>query len=332
MQWSSETEAIPGGNMPRLAHAARPWRATKERAHVRRLCSVWKKTTLLAALLLSAGAYRAFPAEPSFLRLPGIPLVQGNQDKQRAKESIPWQFLNEEETQRVRKVVQASSVYRRLPDQTIQSEVDLYDFLLKHPEVVVDMWRVMGVTKATLTPTGPNTFTANDGAGTTCDIEVLHQDSQLLLLHTRGKYEGPLYHRPLLGDCVLLLTSTKRQVQTPEAQTPEAQGAASITISMDAFVKLHQVTVELIARTLKPVFGRISDHNFAETASFLGSVSQTARENPTGMLQLAEKLPTVSPEVRREYESILLTIAERAEAAEELPTLETVQARRPFAK
>ena len=220
--------------------------------------------------------------------------------RREASRRLPLTRLDANERARVKEVLSRLSVYRRLPTQNIECEPELYQFLLRNPEVVVNMWRLMGVTQVDLVRTGETTFLGDDGAGTTCDIEVLHQDARQTVLFATGEYSGALAKKPLYGDCVLLLTSEYDHT---------AVGSTKISVRLDAFIHLHQFGVELIAKTLHPVLGRIADHNFTETIAFLGEVSRTSENNPEGMMRLADQTPNLSDDVRREFQQAVLQAA-----------------------
>src|SRR5438105_3157187 len=72
-----------------------------------------------------------------------------------AVQSIPMDKLSREMHSRVSAVINNTSVYRRLPTQSIDCDPELFEFLVQNPEVVVDIWRVMGITNMTLDRSGP---------------------------------------------------------------------------------------------------------------------------------------------------------------------------------
>ena len=77
-----------------------------------------------------------------------------------ALQSIPFHQLNQPTKDKLNSVVQNPSIYRRLPITTINSDPDYYRFLVRYPEVLVDIWQLMGVTKMSTQRTGnePDNF------------------------------------------------------------------------------------------------------------------------------------------------------------------------------
>ena len=62
-----------------------------------------------------------------------------------AMRAIPWSQIAPQYRRAAQNVVRDASLYRRLPTRIIDCDPDVFTFLLQHPEVVVDVWRVMGI-------------------------------------------------------------------------------------------------------------------------------------------------------------------------------------------
>lgn len=84
--------------------------------------------------------------------------------------SLPLDQLNPQTRDKINSVVKKPSVYRRLPVTSISADPDHFRFLVRHPEVVVNIWQLMGVTQMETERTGPYTIKSNDGAGTISSI------------------------------------------------------------------------------------------------------------------------------------------------------------------
>ena len=63
-----------------------------------------------------------------------------------ARSLIPFEQLTPPTQDRLRGVVERPTLHRRLPVQVNGCDPDLYVFFLRHPEVVVNMWQLMGIT------------------------------------------------------------------------------------------------------------------------------------------------------------------------------------------
>lgn len=224
-----------------------------------------------------------------------------------AIQSIPFDRLTDEAQAKLWKIVSQPSIYRRLPVTRLQSDTDMYLFLVRHPEVIVNMWDLMGVTKVSLRRTGDFTFSANDGAGTTGNGELIYGDKETHLVLGEGTYEGPILKHKIHGRCLMVLKS---------GYGPNGDSRTQITHRLDMFIQLDNVGADLLAKTLQPLVGKSADHNFVETSRFLGQISQAAETRPTGMQQLAGRLAKVDPPVRDRFASLSAEIYTRLNGAD----------------
>ena len=220
-----------------------------------------------------------------------------------AIQSMPLEKLDPKLREKVTSVTSRPSIYRRLPIQVIDCDPSLYLFLIRNPEVVVNIWEVMGISKVELTRTGPDTFRATDGAGTTGVVKYCYSDHDTHLVYAEGSYEGPMFSKPLRARCVLLLKSGYMQ---------ETNDRHYVTSRLDAFIHIEHVGVDLLAKTLHPLVTKSADYNFTETTAFLSSVSRTAELNSRGMLRLAGKLTRLEPDVRKQFGELTTEVAKKA--------------------
>jgi hypothetical protein len=224
--------------------------------------------------------------------------------RQEAVRSIPFDRLDADARRKATSVVNADSLFRRMPVETVACDPNLYLFLLRNPEVVVEIWHLMGVTDLKLTRTGAESFKVADNAGTTGNVEFLYGDQNTHVLYVEGQYRGSLYPRPITANCVLVMQS--HYVRKPD-------GSYAITSKLDTFIDVKNIGVDLVAKTFQSVFGRTTDHNFVETAGFIGKLSDTAEENPGGVQRLAARLTGVDPQVREQFALAAAETGRRAE-------------------
>ena len=228
-----------------------------------------------------------------------------------AVRSIPFEKLRPEDHQRVTAVVSDNSLYRRLPTQVIECDPDLYLFLVRHPEVVVNIWEVMKISNVTLARTGRDTFRASDNAGTLCDVKYCYSAHDTQVIYAEGTYNGPLLSKPVRAKCVLLLKSGYVQ---------ETNGRFYVTNRMDTFIQIDHAGLELLAKTLQPLLHRSADYNFVETASFFSTISRTAEANPAGMHRLAGKLTKLETDVRARFAELAVATARKARDRQSIQT------------
>lgn len=236
--------------------------------------------------------------------------------REQAARAIPLAELSPQGRAKVQRVLSNVSIYRRMPMTMIDCDPQMYLFLVEHPEVVVNIWELMGLSQMTLERTGPTTFAANDGQGTVGTVEVLYQADDMHLVYCNGYYEGPLLSRRINGSTLLLLKSEYAR---------DADGRYHISCQLDAFINMDNAGVDLLSRALNPMLGHVADHNFRETARFLQTVSSTAETNAAGVERLSRKLERVQEPVRRQFAQVADEVAARADAAASLANRPTPQ-------
>jgi hypothetical protein len=214
--------------------------------------------------------------------------------REEAIRAIPWKRLAEPQRRKLQYVIQHASMYRRLPTRVIDCDPDLFTFLLQHPEVVVDVWQMMGVSQVTLARVSNQAYQGNDGAGTTGNVCYLIADwgpeaRNLAVVYADGAYDGKPFLKPLRAQSVIVLQSGAVQ---------ETNGRSYVTVRVDSFVHLEQMGIELVAKTVQPWINKTADRNFIETLGFVSTFSQTAETNPQGMQRLAARLRTVDEPTR----------------------------------
>lgn len=218
---------------------------------------------------------------------------------------LPLAALHESVRSRIEQVVARPTLYRRMPLEVIRCDPELYLFLVRYPEVVVNMWQLMGVTRVAVQRQGPYEYDVQDGAGTVSRVELVYGTRSQHLFLADGYYEGALLPRRSTGRCVLLLSS---------GYTHDRQQQVYVTSRLDVFLQLDNAGAEIVARTLQPVLGRTADLNFHETLRFVGQVSQVAETNGPGVQRLVTRLTDIQPAVRDRFAQLAMTLYQRAEA------------------
>ncbi len=219
--------------------------------------------------------------------------------------SLPLDRLSDEDRERVRSVVSNVSIYRRLPTRVIRCDPELYQFTLENPEIMVNIWQLLGLEDVTLERTAESSYHVEDGAGTLGKVDFLYRNHDTQLVYGQGMYDGPMFVKPVQGECVILMKS---------GYVRETDGHYYITGRLDIFVRLDRgSTADILAKTFRPLVGMVADHNFTQTMAFIQSLSDAAEKNPRGMLRLAEKLTGVPESTREEFIAMAGRVAERAE-------------------
>jgi len=225
------------------------------------------------------------------------------ESRRRAVEAMPLDRMPESHRKAIEPCLKAATLYRRLPVETIVCDAELLDFALAKPEAIVDIWRVLGISRLALDPVGPRQWKLSDGYGTVGVLRLVHQERQgrggLLVIHGRGAYTGPLSPKNLTGSCVLLIRHGPGM--------PAVDGRERQLIQIDTFLDMDGVGLEIVTRTLQPLIVRSAASNFHEICLFMATLSDSARTNPEGVAQLAGRLPQTAAADRQ----VLATIARR---------------------
>jgi hypothetical protein len=269
-------------------------RTPKARHRLVSLLRHWPLAAALVAISLApSNAIGAAPSQASSSRTA----------RNDAIKALPLAKLDPADRAEVSSIVKNTSIFRRMPVQVTECDPHLYLFLVQHPEVIVNIWQVMDISKVTLERTGETTFAANDGSGTTGTVKICYASQDTHVIIAEGSYIGPLSDRPLKAKCVLLLKSGYVQ---------ESSRRWYVTSRLDAFIQMENVGIELLAKTFQPLINKSADFNFAETAGFVSHVSKTAESNPAGMTRLANKLEDIDDPTRERFVELSTQVAKRA--------------------
>ena len=212
--------------------------------------------------------------------------------RQEAIRAIPFDRIHARVGQKLRKVIEDPTMYRRLPIQIVDADPDLYILLARYPEVIVNMWQLMGVTQLQLERTGDYTMRVVDGAGTTGNLELVYGTQDVHVYYAVGHYEGPLLKQRIVGRCVAVLST---------GFTETVRGRIYVSSRLDVFARLDNLAADLVAKTLYPLMGKASDRNFLETNRFVGELSRAAETQWAGLQQLGPRLTKIRPDVQSRF-------------------------------
>ena len=226
--------------------------------------------------------------------------------RRNAIQSIPFEKLDEASRAKVNQVLSATTVFRRLPIRMVSCDPDLYQFLAYHPDVVVNIWQVLGIAQLELRQTGPNSFRVVETEGTAANIEFLYHSGDTHIVYADWTYASSLLGRRVSGRCLAVFKS---------GFVRETDGRCYVTSRLDGFLSVEPGGVEMLTKALHPFVVKNADTTFVQTISFIGSLSHTAELNPAGMKRLASKLTHVQPEVREQFSDLIVDVAERSAAS-----------------
>lgn len=223
---------------------------------------------------------------------PAVEGTSSREARERATRTLPLSSLTPDAVNKLRPVLEDPTIFRRMPIQTVPADHEFFNFVVRYPEVLVEIWKEMGVTKVETKRTGPFAFEGEDGAGTTCKNELILGSDRLHIYYSDGFYTGPMVARKLEGRCVCVVYG----------QGSVGDGAQQlVTGHMDIFLKLDNLGADLIAKTLSPLVVKTADYNYIETLRFISQLSNAAQRDPEAVDRLSQRLEGLHPDVRTKF-------------------------------
>lgn len=228
---------------------------------------------LLALLLMATAARAGESSEAS----------TSEATQAESRRSIPLAKIDPQFRPAVAAVLADPTIFRRMPTSVVDCRPELFTFLAQNPEVMVEIWRHLGVSQVTLTRLDERTCKLSDGAGTTGTIIVVEQTCEegaqnRIVMLANGSFEGKPFQQPISAQCVLVLTSGSKE---------ETNGRRFVAARMDAFIKLDRMSLALVAKAVHPFVGQTADRNFTDTMLFVSNLSYTAEKRPEAIEQVA---------------------------------------------
>jgi hypothetical protein len=238
------------------------------------------------------------------------PWVASTSDATRreAVQAIPLDKLLPDDRAKVESVLSNVSIFRRLPTKVVDCDPDLYLFLVRHPDIVINIWEIMKVSQLQLRQIDENQFQLSEPGGTMAQFAFVYRNHNTHVLYGEGTYEGPLLGRPVKGRGVLVLKC---------GYVRDTNGRYYITSRVDSFLTIEPAGAELFTKTVSPLMGKTADNNFIQTVSFVSSLSRTAETNSRGVQRLASRLGNVQPEVRARFAEVAAEVAQKSAIAAE---------------
>jgi hypothetical protein len=213
--------------------------------------------------------------------------------------------LDADSREKVKSVLSNASIYRRLPVRVVNCDPDLYLFLVRHPDIVVNVWEILGVSQLQVRQVDIDTFRVVESEGTAATLEYLYHSRDLQIVYGKWSYTGQLLGGKITGTCLAILKT---------GYSKDPNGKYRITSRLDGFMNVDSGGAELLARVFQPLVVKNIDDNFIQTIAFLGSMSKTAEVNLGGMQRLAGRLSHVQPETRQQLSDVAASVAQRAAA------------------
>lgn len=225
---------------------------------------------------------------------------------------LPLEKLSQQAHTKIRDVVSRPSLHQELPVRTITCSKDLYVHMVQHPEIVVNIWQLMGITELRMQRTDPFIYKVTDGLGTSSTLELIYGTPELHLFYAEGSYVGKWLGHRLQGRCLVILSS----------EFTVDQGRPQVKHALEVFVRLDDVAADVLARTFKPLIGKLIQYNFEQSSGFIDQVYEVAENRRSGMDRMVSRMTHVEPMVKQRFVRLLEGVKEAPETADrEQPVL-----------
>jgi hypothetical protein len=264
---------------------------------------VARSVAILAAFLLAAGATRA--GEEPRPRPPAVPGIAPREqrpapDGRRPEERIPRARMSAAVRETVERAARSATIHRSLPPASVSCDASFLDFALSRPDVMVDLWQSLGISRLSLDPVAPGQWRLADGYGTTGTVHLLHRERTatggLCVFLAHGGYTGGLSPRDLTGSCLVVVRY--------DAIGPDREGRERQGVEIDAFLDVDGLGLEIVTRTLQPLIMRSAAANMREICTFVSQLTAASARNPVAMARLSERMQRTSPQDRRAFAAL----------------------------
>ena len=223
----------------------------------------------------------------------------GARQRKRSISEMPWEKISVDSRQRIHEVLDNCSQYRRLPEFRYNARPEVYRYLVKHPDVAVSTWRVLGISKVQMWQTGSLEFQATAPDGSVGLIDVLYRDQTQCLLLFDGIYSSPLLPRSITASGLVWLRYDCR---------PAKDGKTQVYQMLDVFVSFPSVTARAMALLVSPISNMMMDRNAFEVSLYVRMMSQAVENDPAWIEQLVGQLDGVLPQCREELISLVRSV------------------------
>jgi len=217
--------------------------------------------------------------------------------QEQAKHSIPWDKLTDTAKTKLRSVISDTTVFHRLKTQQFECDPSVYIHLVRHPEILTNIWELMGVTQLRIERTAPFSIRIHDGQYTKSTLELVYGTPNLHIFHCEGTYKGMVIPTVSTGRAIIIIRSKYDHAEV----MPPATKVPTVKHQMDIFLQIDNAANQLLVKTLSYFFMKTADANFAETTQFIGQIDKIVHNNPAGMTRLADRLIRVQPAIRQQF-------------------------------
>ena len=208
-----------------------------------------------------------------------------------ARAALPLAGLSPAARGEAAAILDAHSLFRRLPRLRFPIRSDSLGYFVRHPDVSVALWRVMGISACELYQTGPTTFEADAHDGSVGSFEVVLDAPDQKVVLVRGRFKSPVLSDPIEATGLFHLRF---------ASVRERSGTEYAVAEASLFVAFPSRAVGAAAKLVSPVTNVILDRNFEEVCLFAHLMDRSMATRPRWVEGMAAEMDGVLPRRRGE--------------------------------
>lgn len=246
---------------------------------------VWLPRLLLLAL---AGALLVLPAGSGAAPAPtGLP------------SQVP-----EHTRTRLQDVTEHSTVSTRVASEPFEGRIDVFEYLLDHPEFATHVTRALKLARYRIWQT-PEGLAIDDGWGTVGTFEVVHAAPGIRVMHAQGEYQHRLVPN-IRGQAVVLIDY---------AATSGADSKHTIQTAVTGFVKLDSRVLSLAGKLASAVANAKADREGRQLVKMFARTVQAIEQDAAGVYEQLRQKPDVPLRELEQFRRLLKLRAPTGPAA-----------------
>jgi hypothetical protein len=173
--------------------------------------------------------------------------------------------------ERVRLVLEQPTLYAQGPAEIFLGRLELYEWLLDHPDRAARAWQRLGARCMDITDRGDGTFGWNDGQGSDIRWQTAQRGSRQRVWYA----EGSLKPAPFLAAVPIHAVVVLRYGEAPDGgKRPLLRHQA------DIFFQTDSKTAALVARMLGPSAPRLAEQCLTQLQTFFAALTWYAEHYP----------------------------------------------------
>ncbi|MDR3197146.1 MAG: hypothetical protein LBU34_04685 [Planctomycetaceae bacterium] len=215
---------------------------------------------------------------------------------------IPWDFLSSQSRLKINRVISEYSLFRRMPQQKVYADPEMFQFLSEHPDLVVGFWEKLGITQLSFRELDKDQYLMKETTGTSAVVEVVYRTNDICIIYAKGLYKGPFLVKSYDGEVVLIFRS--RSVR-------DVNNEPVIICDLEVFVRIDHLGVDFLAKLFATTLGKVADSNFEQTVAFVGYVSESAGINAESVKRAGYQVKNIREAVREDFGEVVDRVAMR---------------------